>query len=105
MKIKLKQTSDKDKSKTTIKKIMLITNNNSIQDNLQPVQFLSGLIRQAQSQENAACDLTKRAQVVTRPFVDKVEKIDTAKTFTAQRLRHCQLIVCTRLIGFNQYKD
>ena len=37
MKIKLKQTSDKDKSKTTIKKIMLITNNNSIQDNLQPV--------------------------------------------------------------------
>ena len=27
------------------------------------------------------------------PFVGKVRKIDTAKSFTAQRLRHCRLIV------------
>ena len=26
-------------------------------------------------------------------FVGKVRKVDTAKLFTAQRLRHCQLIV------------
>ena len=33
------------------------------------------------------------AYALKLPFVGKVRKIDTAKSFTAQRLRHCRLIV------------
>ena len=77
-------------------KIILINNelhhttkNNSIRDNLRPVSSLLGLIRQAHSPETAVEILTSgvKRKVLKRPFVSKVEKIDTAKPFTAQRLR------------------
>ena len=38
-------------------------------------------------------ELTLKYKVLKRPFVGKVEKNDTAKSFTAQHLIHCQLVV------------
>ena len=71
-----------------------MTKNNSIRDNLRPVSSLLVLIRQAQSQETNESSLSRlKYKVLKRPFVGNVEKIDRAKSFTAQRLRHCQLIV------------
>ena len=45
---------------------------------------------------NLCCDLNQAglsAYALKRPLVGKVRKIDAAKSFTAQRLRHCRLIV------------
>ena len=48
---------------------------------------------------NRCCDLNQAglsANALKQPFVDKVRKIDEAKSFTAQRLRHCQLKLIKR---------
>ena len=79
------------------------TISNSIRDDLRPVSSLLGFIRQAQSQDIAVESLSPYA--LKLPFVGKVRKVDTAKSFTAQRLRHCEVIVCAELIkSFRCYK-
>ena len=63
-----------------------INNNNSILDNPRPVSSLLELIRQEQSRETAVEFLPRglKYKVLKRPFVGKVVKIDTTKSFTVR---------------------